>query len=151
MTFKPGQSGNPSGRPPGIVDRRNRIAKAFDNEFDAVGAAIVAKAKEGDVAAAALYLSRVEPPLRPRAERIQVELDPSAPLAAQGQQVLAAAAAGDIDPDTARMLIDCLHSIAALRNVDELEERLAALEEQVQAGAGTSHPGGVMFFEDEAK
>lgn len=150
MTFQKGQSGNPAGRRPGIVDRRNRIAKAFDSEFDAVGAAIVAKAKEGDMAAAALYMSRVEPPLRHRAERIQFELDASAPLAAQAQQVLAATAAGDIDPDAAKLMLDLLHSLGALRNVDELEARLAALEAQVKEG-GTHHLGGVMQIQETPK
>ena len=126
--FVPGHTGNPAGRPPGIVDRRHRVAKAFDAEFDAIGAAIVEKAKGGDMAAAALYLSRVEPPLRPKGERVTFQLDPKASLADQASAVLLAVSQGELPAETGKLLIDCITAAANLRAVDELEARLAALE-----------------------
>jgi hypothetical protein len=129
MTFKRGTSGNPAGRPPGIVDRRNRVAKAFDAEFDAIGAAICTKAKAGDMAAAALYLSRVEPPLRPKAEKVCFELRPDAPLADQASAVLLAVSRAELDPDTGKMLIDCITAAAGLRRFDEFAEELRQLRE----------------------
>lgn len=128
MPFKKGQSGNPAGRAPGIIDRRRRMAQAYIGEFDAVVTALIDKAKEGDVAAAALYLSRVEPPLRARAERVHFKLDSALPLADQAQQVVAAVAAGELDPDSGKLLVDCLTAAAGLKSIDEFEVRLARLE-----------------------
>jgi len=146
--FVSGASGNPAGRPPGIADRRNRVAKAFDHEFDAIAAAIVEKAKAGDTSAAALYLSRVEPPLRPKAERVTFKLDPAAPFADQAGAVLLAVSQGDLDPDTAKMLIDCISAAASLRKFDSFEAELALMREQMErlatAGRGA---GGVMFVD----
>lgn len=92
MTFKKGQSGNPAGRPPGILDRRHRMAQAFGAEDNAVAQAVIDAAKDGDIAAAALYLSRVEPPLRPKAGRVTFKLDTTQPIATQAAAVLQAVA-----------------------------------------------------------
>lgn len=147
--FQKGKCGNPAGRPPGIVDKRNRISRAFDGEFDAIGAAIVAKAKSGDMAAAALYLSRVEPPLRPKAERVTFKLDPSAPLADQASAVLLAVSQGELDPDTGRMLIDCITAAASLRKLDSFEAELAQMRTHLQRLTAASGNGGVRYFDME--
>lgn len=128
MPFERGKSGNPAGRPPGIVDRRHRVAKAFDAEFDSIGAALVEKAKAGDVGAIALYLSRVEPPLRPRSDRTTFALDTAQPLSVQAAQVVEAVAAGQLDPDSAQTVLSCLNVYAQLAQHDTLEARLQALE-----------------------
>jgi Family of unknown function (DUF5681) len=146
--FAPGRSGNPSGRPPGIVDRRNRVSKAFDQEFDAIGAAICMKAKAGDMAAAALYLSRVEPPLRPKAERVTFQLDPNAPFAAQASAIVLAVSRGELDPDTGKMLIECVTAAASLRKFDTFEDELRQMREhlaRLTAAAGNS--GGQVQFD----
>lgn len=133
MAWEKGQSGNPAGRPPGIIDKRHRVAKAFDNEFDAIGAKLVELAKEGDTAAIALYLSRVEPALRPRAERVSFALDTTQPAAEQARQVLAAVAAGDLDTDAGKALIDAIAGIAQIKRFDEFEAQLAAMQAQLAA------------------
>lgn len=148
--FVPGASGNPAGRPPGLIDRRHRVAKAFDHEFEAVGAAIVEKAKDGDMAAAALYLSRVEPPLRPKGERVTFKLDPAAPLADQAGAVLVAVSQGELPAETGKLLIDCLTAAAGLRRFDEFDEQLRQLRELLERrelAAGAS--GGVLHYDME--
>jgi hypothetical protein len=146
--FQPGQSGNPAGRKPGVPDRRTRMAKAFAGEYDGIVQAIINKAKDGDMTAASLYLSRVEPPLRPKAERVTFKLDPAAPFADQAGAVLLAVSQGDLDPDTAKMLIDCISAAASLRKFDAFEAELALMREQMErlamAGRGA---GGVMFVD----
>ncbi len=146
--FAPGRSGNPSGRPPGIVDKRNRVAKAFDHEFDSIGEAIVKRAKLGDMAAAALYLSRVEPPLRPKAERVSFKLDPGAPLADQANAVLLAVSQAELSPDDGRLLIDCITAAASLRKFDSFEDELRQMREhlaRLTSAAGNS--GGQVMFD----
>ncbi len=41
---------------------------------------------------------------------------------------MAAVAAGDVDPDTGKLLIDAISAFAGLRQVDELALRLDQLE-----------------------
>jgi hypothetical protein len=54
--FKPGQSGNPSGRPHGS---RNKATLALEALLDGEGEAITRKALEGDTAALRLCLERI--------------------------------------------------------------------------------------------
>ena len=89
-------------------------------------------ALEGDMQAANMVLQRLSPPLRARAEKVTFELSPDAPLHQQANQVLASVAEGAIDPETGKLLIDCIQSVAGIRAVDELEARLIALEEKNQ-------------------
>jgi len=126
--FMPGVSGNPSGRPKGSKDKKTLVAQEFEKEGSAVAAVVIEKAKGGDMTAANLVLQRISPPLKTRAERVKFELDSKAPLTDQARQVLAAMAMGEIDPDTAQVVINCISAFAGLRQVDELDERLRALE-----------------------
>jgi len=123
-----GPSPNPDGRPKGIIDRRQRLQNAFADDAVEIAKVVIAKALEGDMQAANIALSRIAPPLRPQAERVQFELSEDAPLAVQARQILQAISKGFLDADTARMLIDCMQSVAKIRATEELAERLAILE-----------------------
>lgn len=124
----PGQSGNPKGRPVGSRHKKNVIAQEFEKDGSAIARRVIEAALAGDMSAASLVLQRLSPPLRARAEKVQFELDGTAPLTEQARQVLAAVAAGDVDPDTGKLLIDAISAFAGLRQVDELALRLDQLE-----------------------
>ena len=126
--FIPGISGNPAGRPKGSKDKKTLVAQEFEKEGSKVARVIIDAALAGDITAANIVLQRISPPLKVKAEKVQFELDAQAPLTYQAGQILAAVALGDIDPDTGQVLINCISSFAGLRQVDELEERLRALE-----------------------
>jgi len=128
--WQPGQSGNPKGRPVGSRNKKNVIAEEFEKDGSAVARVVMDAALEGDMQAANMVLQRLSPPLRARAEKVTFELSPDAPLHQQANQVLASVAEGAIDPETGKMLIDCIQSVAGIRAVDELEKRLIALEEK---------------------
>ena len=130
--WQPGQSGNPRGRPVGSRNKKNVIAEEFEKDGSAVARVVMDAALEGDMQAANMVLQRLSPPLRARAEKVTFELTPDAPLHEQANQVLASVAEGAIDPETGKMLIDCIQSVAGIRAVDELEARLIALEEKNQ-------------------
>jgi hypothetical protein len=106
---------------------------------------VIDAAKGGDMQAANLVLSRLQPALKARAEKVTFQLDPTAPLTNQAQQVVVAVAAGDVDPDTGKLLIDCMSALGGLREVDELASRIAALEGAVLAAtAASGSNGGVL-------
>ncbi|MCB1959563.1 MAG: hypothetical protein KDE68_03395 [Rhodocyclaceae bacterium] len=128
--WQPGQSGNPKGRPVGSRNKKNVIAEEFEKDGSEVARVVMDAALGGDMQACNMVLQRLSPPLRARAEKVTFELTPDAPLHEQANQVLASVAEGAIDPETGKMLIDCIQSVAGIRAVDELEKRLIALEEK---------------------
>jgi hypothetical protein len=145
--WKKGQSGNPNGRPKGAPNRRTLMSQALDDASVEVMQVVIDAAKGGDMQAANLVLSRIKPPLRPKAETVQFELTPNAPLTHQAQQVMAAIAAGDVDPDAGKVLLDCLNSYAGIKEVDELQGRIEALEQLArEAAISGAAPGAVMLM-----
>lgn len=139
--FKPGQVANPLGRPLGSLNKKTLVCKALDEAAEDVTKAVIEQAKGGDMQAARLVLDRIKPPLRPRAERVQFPLDPDAPLTTQARQLMDSIASGAVDPETGKMLIDCLHGFASLRQADELAARIEALETAAGAQGGGHYPG----------
>lgn len=123
-----GPSPNPKGRPPGIVDKRQKLQKAFADDAPAIARVVVAKALEGDMQAANIALARVAPPLKQQAERVQFELSPDVPLSEQAQQILQAVADGNVDAETGKTLIGCIQSVAGIKATEELEQRIILLE-----------------------
>ena len=97
-------------------------------EGPAVLDAVLEKAKEGDPASAGLVLSRILPVLKAQGEKVKFNLDPSLPLAAQVEQVLAAIADGHIAPDVGRQMIEAIGTLGNIRAVEELEQRIITLE-----------------------
>lgn len=121
-------SPNPTGRPKGIIDKRQKLQAAFADDGVAIAKVVTAKALEGDMQAANIALARIAPPIRAQAERVQFTLTPDAPLSDQASQILVAVSEGKLDADTARLLIGCIQSVAGIRAVEDLEARLIILE-----------------------
>lgn len=134
MRYRPGVSGNPAGRPAGI---RNRNARLLDEMLpEAERKAIVRKlaelAKEGDVPAANALLDRIWPKLRTVAPCVEIPLPGDGALAAKAGAIVDAVTRGHLAPDIGSELINALGAIARLRELDELEQRLRALEAKVE-------------------
>lgn len=126
QAWKPGQSGNPKGRPPGVGELaklRAALADALPNVLDTVKA----KALEGDIGAARLLLERVLPPLKAM-EPAQALTLPDGSLTDQGRAVLASVAAGELAPGQGAQLLAAIGSLARVAEIDELAARVAALE-----------------------
>lgn len=121
-------SPNPKGRPPGITDRKAKLAQRMLADADGIVAVMVEKALEGDTGAASLVLGRVLPMVRPQAEKVQFPFDPSVPIAQQIEAVLAAIAAGAVAPDIGKLIVDAIGTLSNARAVEELEERIITLE-----------------------
>jgi hypothetical protein len=128
-SWKPGMaSPNPSGRPKGIIDKRLKLQAAFADDAVAIAKVVIDKALAGDMTAANIALARIAAPLRAQAERVQFELSDDVPLSTQARQILQAVSEGKVDADTAKLLIGCIQSVAGIKAVEELEQRLAILE-----------------------
>ena len=96
--FKPGQSGNPNGRPKGARNRATIAAEALlDGEADALTRKAIELAMAGDTIALRLCLERVLPPRKDRPVSVALPTVESADDAAQAASaVLTAVATGNL-------------------------------------------------------
>jgi hypothetical protein len=128
--FQKGQSGNPAGRPKGLPDRRTKLRALLEPHAQGLVEKAVERALEGDAAALRLCLDRLIPPLRAKDQVAPLPgLVHDSSLAAAGRAVLAGAAEGRLTPSEASSLIQALAGQARIVEIDELDRRVAALEE----------------------
>lgn len=125
--WKPGQSGNPNGRPPGSSEV-GRLRAAISEHLPEIIQQLVEKARAGDTQAARLLLERVLPPVKAIEATVMLELAPGASLTEHGESIMHAVATGLLAPGQAGALLTGLGSIARLKEVDELTKRLEELE-----------------------
>lgn len=112
----------------GSRNRSNVVAEEFAKAGSDIARVVMDAALAGDMHAANLVLQRLCPPLRARAERVAFDLDSTLSMTDQAQQIVCAVASGRIDPETGQLLIGCITALAGLKQIDELEQRLTALE-----------------------
>lgn len=131
MSFKSGDewNGNRSGRPVGSRNKRTLLEEQLAQAAPAVQGVVINTALGGDMTAASLVMSRVHPPLRPRAEKVQFDFDPDAPVADQAKQIMLAVSLGEVDPDTGKMLLDMLCAFAGLKDVETFLSELKRLKD----------------------
>lgn len=125
-----GPSPNPNGRPKGIVDRRMKVTQALEDDAPAIARVVIEAALEGDMQAAALVLSRVAPTLRSQSQKVNFDFDPSGSISQQVEQILRAVSTAAISPDVGKQVIDAVQTLSAIRTAEELETRIAQLEER---------------------
>jgi hypothetical protein len=125
-SWKPGQSGNPAGRPPGGGEI-GKLRAAIGERVPELLAAMMVKALEGDVGAARLLLERAVAPLK-AAEQAETITLPGGSLTDQGRAVLRAVAAGEIAPGQGAALVSAIGTLARVTEIDELAKRIEILE-----------------------
>ncbi|WP_291981776.1 DUF5681 domain-containing protein [Candidatus Accumulibacter sp. ACC005] len=128
--WKPGQSGNPKGRPAGSRNRVTLVAlAAMEEGAAAIAKKIVEMARQGDISAARLVLERLVPPAKERPIFVTLPDTSSADGVAQAQAaILQAVAAGDILPGEAATLAGIVEARRKAVETQELEARISALE-----------------------
>src|SRR5262245_62231709 len=98
MPFQKGQSGNPAGRPRGIVNRATALAQNLLSErAEWIARKVIELAEEGDMAAIRVCMERLVPPIKH--QPVAVELPPleKAVDSVEALATIAAAvAAGDL-------------------------------------------------------
>lgn len=128
--WKPGQSGNPKGRPVGARNRATLLAAAMlDSEVEAITRAVIDAAKSGDMTAARICLERLVPPMRERPIRADIPSPTTAPECNAAQAaILAAVTGGDLMPGEGQALSAMVENQRRAIEMTELEQRIAALE-----------------------
>ena len=125
--FQKGQSGNMNGRPKGS-GYADKLREAIEGDIPAIIEAMVSAATEGDTAAAKLLLDRAVPVIKPIAQTATVDDLQGRTLSEQGSTIIEAMGNGSLTPDQAQAMLAGLASLSKIREVDDIEKRLAALE-----------------------
>ena len=131
--FKPGQSGNPAGKPKGT---RNATTLALEALLDGQASALTQKAINlalaGDMAALRLCLDRILPPRKdsPVAFDLPEMRTLNDAVPAMGA-IVKAVGQGDLTPTEAGELTKMVQAFAKIIETAELEERVRILEEAI--------------------
>ena len=126
--WKPGQSGNPKGRPLGSGEV-SKLRAAIADRVPELLAAMMTRALDGDVGAARLLLERAIAPLKSIEPGVTLQL-PDGGLTDKGRAVLNAVADGELSPSQGAALVSAIGTLARITEIDELSARIAALEAQ---------------------
>jgi hypothetical protein len=146
MTFQPGQSGNPAGRPKGARGKAALFAEGlFEGQTEAIIRKAMSLAMEGDTTALRACLDRVAP--RPQGRVVPFELPPlhsAASVLSALADVAAGVSRGDLTPAEAIAVSELLDRYVRTLEHVEVEERLGKLERERAASQGNSngHGGG---------
>lgn len=138
--FKPGRSGNPKGRPRGALNKTTLVLRAImQDQAEAVLQVLIDQAMTGDVTAARAILERLVPvvretPVDAGAVALPDELS-AANLPAAVAAVVQSVASGSLTPGQGEKLVAMLQGFGRAVELQEIEQRIAALE----AGAGGGH------------
>lgn len=132
--FKPGQSGNPRGRPKGAKHKVTLAAEALlDGEAQALTRKAINQALAGDSVALRLCLERILPPRRDRPIKVVLPaLRSPADIPKVVASLFAAVGQGDITPAEAAEVSKLAEAYGRAVETQELEERLARLERAVK-------------------
>ena len=141
MTFLPGQSGNPAGRPRGARNKKTIALEALvDGEAEAVMQKVVTLAKMGHDVAMRLCVERMMPPRRERPVPLplpRIESDADARRATS--DIMEAMSDGEITPKEADRLLRAVAGAAFIMQSGELAARLNWIEQRL-ASVGDDAP-----------
>ena len=132
MVFKPGKSGNPSGKPKGA---RNKTTVAMEKLLDDDAATITSKAielaKNGDLTALRLCLEeRIIPPRKDRPVNFDMpEIKTPSDALVAATAIMRAVAGGDLTPSEAAELSKTIDSFVHVAETADLAERIKRLEQ----------------------
>lgn len=131
--FRPGQSGNPSGKPKGALNRATLAVQALlDGEAEAITRKAVELALEGDTTALRLCMERIAPAYKPSAKAVTLDMPPPNNLTDTARAFVTAAANGEIPPDIAAQLVSAVAAVARVEEIETLKQRLETLERAIK-------------------
>ena len=130
--WKPGQSGNPKGKPKGCRHKATRLAEALiGEESEKLIRTIIEKALAGDSICLRLCLERIAPPVKERP--ISIELPPIQSMydsvTAMGA-ILDHVASGELTPGEGVAIAGMVETFRRVVETQELEKRINLLEQK---------------------
>jgi hypothetical protein len=128
--FKPGQSGNPAGKPKGTRNRTTLAVEALlDGEAETLTRKAIGRALEGDMAALRLCLDRIAPPRKERFVQVELPaLERAADAVRASAAIMAALGEGLLTPSEAAEVGKLVDNYVRALTATEFETRLAQLE-----------------------
>jgi Family of unknown function (DUF5681) len=132
-TFKPGQSGNPAGKPKGTRNATTVAMEALmDGESEALTRKAIELAKAGDMTAIRLCLERILPPRKDRPVSFTLPTITSAKDALSAlSALLTAVSTGELTPSEAAEVGKLVDGYVKATEINELAERLERLEKMM--------------------
>ena len=136
--FKPGESGNPSGRPRGARNKASVLAqRLMESQTEAVVQTVINAALTGDMTACKLIVERLIPPVKERPLDADLKLPASISAANAGAvfaEIFTAVSGGRLVPGEGKTLVDLMNSYLSAHEYSELAERISELEEAAPRG-----------------
>src|SRR3974390_758636 len=132
--FKPGKSGNPSGRPKGALNKTTLATQALiDGEAAVLTRKMVDLAKEGHPVALRLCLERLLPPRKDRPISFSLpKIKGAEDLVQALGAILEAVAKGEITPSEGQTLAGILEAYRKGIETAEWDVRITALERRMR-------------------
>ena len=127
--FPPGASGNPTGRP---KTESAALRAELAEHGPAIVSVVIEAAIGGDLQAAKMVLDRISPPLKANAAPVLLDLPQHENATGTAAAIIRAAADGEIPPDVATQLVGAVGTLARIIEIDELKDRLEALERAIK-------------------
>ena len=110
------------------MSEAGKLRAAIAEHLPEIIGQLVTRAIQGDVLAAKILLEKALPPLRPVETPVQLPWPADAGLTEQAQHILQAVAGGILAPGQGAQLLSALGTLAHLREIDELANRIKVLE-----------------------
>ena len=126
--FKPGQSGNPKGRPR-KTDTDEALRASIKSACPEIIAGLIRVAIEGDVQAARALLGYALPPLKAQDGLIRLDLGPDISSAVMALKT--ALAGGELTPGAATAVASIVATEARIAETASLEKRIIDLENRL--------------------
>lgn len=127
--FKKGQSGNAGGR----GSRESQLRQALDKGADKAIKTVLDAAQEGDLTACRLILERCVPVRKAQIEPVIFDCD-TTDFSQAAMSVISAISRGAVSPDVGSVILAGIGNAMKIKEVDELERRIAQLEAGTQEG-----------------
>ena len=132
--FKLGESGNPLGRPVGIVDKRMQFNKLLQPHAEQLITKVIDIALAGDVNALRLCLERLIPRIKTEPINFELpqDLNDIEGLLSANTAIIKAVASGAITVEGADVLSSLIDSHCNLMVINDYARRVKALENTLQ-------------------
>ena len=131
-SWKRGQSGNPMGRPLGSRNKATVAAETLlDGEAEQLSRRAIDLAMAGDTTALRLCLERILPPRKDRPIHVDIPpIETSADALKALANLVGAVTVGQLTPNEGQAVASLLETHRRTFEVEELEQRIEALEAQ---------------------